>query len=76
MYNFRSLFNKIATTLLDGDFIYFFDPVLFFHSQRAIKMSSSRGTILLWSASPFLGLEETEYIHLAPRVFAKRWREG
>ena len=26
-------------------------------------MSSSKGTILLWSASPFLGLEETEYIH-------------
>ena len=32
MYNFRSLSNKIASTLprrFFGDFVYFFDPVLF-----------------------------------------------
>ena len=39
----------------------FFDPVLFFtflfsqlNSQKAIKIYSSKGAILLWSASPFV----------------------
>ena len=63
MYNFRSLSNKIASTLprrFFGDFVYFFDPVLFvrfcfrglIRSERK-KMYSSKGIISLWSAMSF-----------------------
>ena len=60
---FRSLSNEIPTTLprrFFGDFLYVFDTVLVFsflfsrlNSQRAIKMYSSKGIILLWSAILF-----------------------
>ena len=108
MYNFRSLSNKIASTLprrFFGDFVYFFDPVLFvrfcfrglIRSERKKKKKwySSKGIISLWSALSFFflryklnlvvtalqlklvmtALEQTEYVRIAPRVFAKRRRE-
>ena len=60
------------------------------NSQPAMKIYSSNGIILLWSASPFVydinliyfncdgidTLEETEGIRVSPRVFAKWPQEG
>ena len=64
MYNFRSLSNKILSTLpkrFFGDFVYFFFRSGFvfsflfsqLNSQRSIKMYSSKGIILLWPALSF-----------------------
>ena len=67
MYNFRSLSNKIPTTLprcrLGGVLVISFIFLIRFcftflfsqlHSQRAIKIYSSKGIILLWLASSFI----------------------
>ena len=67
VYNFRSLSNKITTTLLRCRlgcflvisfsfsirfcFIFLFSQL---YSQRAIKIYSLKGIFLLWSASPFV----------------------
>ena len=103
VYNFRSLSNKISMTLprcrLGGFLVTsFFFSIRFcctflfsrLNSQRAMKIYSSKGIILLWSASPFVcdinliilvltaltPLEESEGIRIALRVFGKRQRDG
>ena len=67
VYNFRRLSNKIPTSLprcrLGSFFVISFIFLIRFcftflfsrlNSQRAIKIYSSKGIILLWSASPFV----------------------